>query len=234
MTRSSIGLLVQRLLVLVGLVCVAALPSATQAITIGVQASGGTPGSSVEVQVVLTGSNGLAAGMQTDISWDPSCVSVAMGGDTAQCYGNSQIPKQLTTKLQSGASSLRALFFSMTDVDPIKDAVLFTCQFNIDPATTASQCPITLSNVIVSDSKGGRLPATAASGVVQITQTGVPPSGAQPTPQKVSAESSAGTANAAPATSGGCAIHAVQSGDRALLWLLIVPAVLYRRRRSPC
>jgi hypothetical protein len=155
-----------------GLLGVAALPSTTQAITIGVQASGGTPGSSVEVQVVLTGSNGLAAGMQTDISWDPTCVSVAMGGDTPACSGNTAIPKQLTTKLQSGANSLRALFFSMTDVDPIKDAVLFTCQFNIDPATTASQCPINLSNVIVSDSKGGRLPATAASGVVQISQSG--------------------------------------------------------------
>jgi hypothetical protein len=222
MVRSSIGWLGQTLLVLVGLSCVAALPSTTQAITVGVQASGGNPGGSVEVQIILAGGNGLVAGMQTDISWDPSCVSVASaGGDTASCFGNPTIHKDLSTKIQSGSSLLRALFFSLSDVKPIKqDAVLFTCVFNIDPATTATQCPINLSNLIVSDSKGGRLPATADSGVVRITQTAVQPSGPQPTATKVSAE----------ATSEGCAIHAVQPGDRALLWLLIVPAVVHRRR----
>jgi hypothetical protein len=234
MTKSSIGWLGQTLLVLVGLGWVAAPPSTTQAITVGVQTSDGNPGSSVEVQIILIGGNGLVAGMQTDISWDPRCVSVASGGgDTASCFANPTIPKNLTTKIQGGSSLLRALFFSMSDVEPIKqDAVLFTCVFNIDPATTATQCPINLSTLIVSDSKGGRLPATVANGVVQITQTGLPPSGPQPTANKVSAEASTNTADAAPATSGGCAIHAVQPGDRALLWLLMVPAVVHRRRRE--
>ena len=181
MTKSSIGWLGQTLLVLVGLGWVAAPPSTTQAITVGVQTSDGNPGSSVEVQIILIGGNGLVAGMQTDISWDPSCVSVASGGgDTASCFGNPTIPKNLQTKIQSGSSLLRALFFSMSDVEPIKqDAVLFTCVFNIDPATTATQCPINLSNLVVSDAKGGRLPATAAPGVVRITQ----PSSQQAAPQ---------------------------------------------------
>ncbi len=65
-------------LVLAGLLCVAALPSSTVAATISVQGSGGDPGSSAEVQVVMTGGNRLVAGMQADISWDSSCLSVAL------------------------------------------------------------------------------------------------------------------------------------------------------------
>ena len=161
----------------------AALPGTTQAITIGVQASGGGPGDSVEVQIVLSGGNGLVAGMQTDIAWDSNCLSVASGsGDTAACYANTAIPKTLSTKIRSG-SSLRALYLSMSDVEPIaQDTWLFTCQFTIDPATSATQCPVTLTNLVVSDSKGGRLPATAASGVVRVNQPNAPNAPAQRAP----------------------------------------------------
>lgn len=194
------------------------LPIAAQAITLGVQTTGGDPGSSVEVQVFLTGGNRLVAGVQTDVTWDSNCLSVAMGsGDTAACYSNPAIPKNLSTKIRS-PSSFRVLFLSISDVEPIKqDTWLFTCQFNIDATTTATRCPVTLVNGILSDSKGGRLPVTAVNGVVQINQPNVPNPGAPAAPRQAASE--------------GCAIATSRPGW-ALLWLLIIPTLIRRRRTA--
>jgi len=201
-----------------------ALLSPAHAATIGVHANNGAPGSAVEVQIFLSGGNGLVAGMQTDISWDSNCVSVAEGsGDTGACFGNPSIPKQLSTKLRG--STLRALFFSLQDTEPIKqDAVLFTCTFNVAADTTATECPINLVNVVVSDSKGGRLPVSVDSGVIQIDQSPVPAASAAP--------------GVAPGGSGqeageGCAVTGSRPGGCALLWLLGIPLLISGRRWRP-
>jgi hypothetical protein len=113
---------------------------------------------------------------------------------------------------------MRALFYSLFDVDPIgKDGWLFSCQFNVSSTTTATRCPITLSNLIVSDSKGGRLPATAANGVITVVQPGAQTAGAAAQPPVQ--------------TSAGCAIQATTLHSCSLLWLLMVPMVLANRRR---
>ena len=141
---------------------IACSPLTTHAITVGVQAASGDPGSPVEVQVYLTGGNGLVAGVQTLIAWDSTCLSPVRGtgrsGNPAECSSNPAIPKTLSTNIKS-PSNLLALFLSYSDVEPIaQDTWLFTCIFTIDAATTATQCPVTLPSVILSDSKGGRLP----------------------------------------------------------------------------
>jgi hypothetical protein len=205
--------------------CTLCLPSIAAAIVFGVQANGGVPGSPVEVQFYLRDSRGLVAGVQADVAWDANCLSVASGGDqTAACYGNSAIPKNVSTRLR-GPAFMRAIYFSLSDVEPIaQDTWLFTCVFTIAPSTTATQCPITLSNPILSDSKGGRLPVSAHNGVVPIAQPVVP------TPTTGTAVPSGAGSAAAPATGEGCALQAGQPGASGLVWLLFIPALVLRRR----
>jgi len=176
--------LLHRGLTLAGLLCVAATPLTAHAITVSVQGSGGDPGGPVEVQVSLSGGNNLVAGVQADIAWEANCLSATPGDNGGgSCAVGPAVGKQLSTKIRN-ASTMRALVLSMSDVEPIKqDGVLFTCVFDISAGTTATQCPITLVNVILSDSKGGRLPATSVNGVIQINQpngSGSAPAGAAP------------------------------------------------------
>jgi hypothetical protein len=162
-------------LALTGLLCAAAHPATTHAANLGIQSTSGAPGAAVQVQVFLSGGNAKVAGVQAELTWDPTCLSAVPGdGDAAECTANPAIPKNLTTKIRS-ASTLRALYLSMSDVEPIQqDTWLYSCQFSIDPSTTATQCPINLVNVILSDSGGNRLPVTAGGTAVQISQVNAP------------------------------------------------------------
>jgi hypothetical protein len=208
---------------------IACSPLTTHAITVGVLAPSGDPGGSVEVQVYLSGGSGLVAGVQTDMVWDPSCLSaVSASGNAAECSSNPAIPKNLSTNIRSG-STLRAVFLSVSDVEPIaQDTWLFSCLFNIDAATTATQCPVNLVNAILSDSKGGRLPVTAVNGVVQIHQSQIPTATAGP---PVSGASGA-PGSAGQAEGEGCAIGSQRPGGYVLPWLLIIPVLVRRRRVS--
>src|SRR5579862_3457969 len=130
-------------LTLAGLLCVAATPLAARAITVSVVGSGGDPGSAVEVQVSLTGGTSLVAGVQADLTWDAGCLSAVPGDNGGgSCSVGPGIQKQLSSKIRS-TSTMRTLLLSMSDVEPIKqDGVLFTCGFDINASTTATQCPI--------------------------------------------------------------------------------------------
>jgi hypothetical protein len=200
-------------LVLTGVLCVAAQPSTTRAITLNIQAGAGVPGGSVQAQVFLTGGNGLVAGVQTDIAWDSTCLSAVPGdGDAAECDVNPAIRKQLSTRIRN-PSTLRAVYLSMSDVKPIQeDTWLFSCQFTIDPATTARQCVISLVNVILSDSQGGRLPATAGATMVQINQSNAPSAPVQRAPLQAPAVVIQGGGGGGP--SGGGTTGAVTGGQR--------------------
>jgi hypothetical protein len=150
-------------------------PTATssEAVVIGVRASTGSPGSPVDVQVFLDHSDGLFTGMQIDIAWDVGCLSVISGNDEmAACSANPALaPKEVLSRIHD-PSILRAVFLSLSDVQPIgENTWLFACQFSVAPAPTTTQCPITLSNVIVSGPQGQRLPVTTVDGVVPIGQS---------------------------------------------------------------
>ena len=166
-------------LALLALSCLCCLPSiAGAAIVVGIQPTAVNPGDSADITILLSGGDGLVSGMQVDMAWDSNCMTVASGGgDEAACTANTrETGKNIQTKVSPSGASMRALFFSLSDVKPIaRDTWLFNCQFNISSSTTATQCPITLSNLIVSDSKGGRLPATPANGVIGINQTQAQP-----------------------------------------------------------
>lgn len=223
-------------LALAGLLCIAGVASTARAATLGVQAAGGAPGAPVEVQVFLTGGNGQVAGVQVDIVGDPTCLAPVQGSGTkAECSSNPAIPKDLSTSIRPGPS-VRALLLSMSDTEPIKqDTWLFTCVFNIDAATTAAQCPVNLVGAILSDSQGHKLPVTTTDGMVQIHQAPAP--GGTAVSGGPAAGSTPGVAGAAiPAAGGqtaseGCAIAAPRAGGGTLPWLLLLPALVHRRRR---
>jgi len=209
------------------------LPVAGHAITVAIRGGSGDPGGPVEVQVSMAGGNRMVAGVQVDLVWDASCLSAIAGDDGgASCAVGPAVGKQLSTKIRN-ASTMRALLLSLSDVDPIEqDGVLFTCVFDIRPGTTATQCRVTLQNLILSDSKGGRLRDTAVNGGVRINQ---------PTPQpQVTAGGPAGGSTPGVAvpgvapvtsTSEGCAM-APAGGDAGLLWLLVLPLIVLRRPRA--
>jgi hypothetical protein len=147
-----------------------ATPTAGATVVVGIHDGAGSPGGSVDVQVFLEHSGGIVVGVQTDITWDPSCLFVVVGsGETVACTANPALsPKDVFTKIHD-PSTMRAVVFSMSDVEPIQqDTWLFSCSFTINPATTATQCAVRLLNTIVSDSHGGRVPVSTADGVVQV------------------------------------------------------------------
>jgi hypothetical protein len=117
---------------------------------------------------------GEVAGMQVDFTWDPACMAPA--GAAAVCRANPDTGK--TTYVRASEGMLRAIFFSISDVDPIPPGELFCCDFR---AVAQSCCSLRLSSVISSSPSGTQMlePAYTASvgGRSCGTASGSPPAG---------------------------------------------------------
>ena len=111
-----------------------------------------------DVCVYLTGSNGKVGGLQTDLSWDPGCMTAeSASGTAAQCGAASSTRKNVQTAFLSG-SSLRAIFFSLSDTSPIPDDTeLFCCKFTMAGSQTGSCCSVSANSIIFSGPTGGRI-----------------------------------------------------------------------------
>jgi len=108
---------------------------------------------------------------------------------------------------------------------------LFTCAFDIVAATTATRCPITLENLILSDSKGGRVPAATGNGVVPINQpTPQLPTSASPVAGVPGVQGAAGVPPATSSSAGCASVPARKSAPT--VWLFVVPLAVWWRRRA--
>ncbi|HYD49275.1 MAG TPA: hypothetical protein VEB21_13045, partial [Terriglobales bacterium] len=115
------------------------------------------------VCVNQSGGNNQVAGVEMVMSWDPGCMSSAAGSGKPKCESNRDTGKSVQSAMK-GASSLKALFLSFSDVEPIPDGWLFCCDFRLSSSAPANGCRVTLSDMIGSTGTGQRVAVQASGG----------------------------------------------------------------------
>jgi hypothetical protein len=125
--------------------------TAAAAFTLGLVAG---PGRAAQVCVLMDNSGYQVAGMQVDLTWDNTCMQASTSGtgSAGQCVAHPSTGKTVSSRVNG--PSLRAIFFSTDNVDPIPDGELFCCTFT-QPARPC--CGLQLSKLITSDPTGRRL-----------------------------------------------------------------------------
>lgn len=134
-------------------------------------------------------SGGLdVAGIQIDITFDP-LTPIADAAGEPDCTANPATGKDLF-KIFSTPTRARFLMLSFSDLNPIPDGVLFTCNVDVSPSAPSDIYPLTGSNEGASDPDGGALTTISLPGAVIV---------AEPTP------TSTPTPTATPVPAGACA-----------------------------
>ncbi len=119
-----------------------------------------TPAAAGNLCIAMSGSGGQVAGVQLDLKWDGSCMSADQGSGTgARCSAEPSTGKDIRTVVSAGPT-LRAIFFSMADTNPIPDGNLFCCNFSRATSAKSACCSLTMGNVRGSDSAGKAIPAS--------------------------------------------------------------------------
>jgi hypothetical protein len=114
------------------------------------------PGSTVPVCVSLANNMGQIAGVQTDLSWDPNCVSPVVSGGFPVCRPNPSTGKDATPTMING-TSFTVLVFSITDLNPVPNGQIFCCDFLLVQSPPTPCCTIGVGNVRGSTARGGAI-----------------------------------------------------------------------------
>ena len=227
----------------VALVIVGLLSHAGHALTVGIDPMTCSPGSSCDVCVSLAQNQGDVSGIQMDLNWQSSCLTMrTQGGGEGLCVVDPGTNRD-TFKTKIQGDSLRVITLSISDTSPMPASVgsLFCCTFLV-PDTTASSCVMSITNAIASDPHGQRIPLTAVAGSVAVSSgpsrgpgasaTGGaprPPGGSTPVPAVPGANAVAASGSASSSSGGGCQM---QEPTRAwpLLGLLAAVGCLFLHR----
>jgi hypothetical protein len=112
---------------------------------------------STDVIFLMSGSNGQVGGLQMDLSWDPRCMTAErQEGDAASCASAPSTRKNVQTKIFPNNSTMRVLFMSVSDTNPIPDDELFSCRFTLASAPSSPCCSLSIGNLIFSYPTGVR------------------------------------------------------------------------------
>jgi hypothetical protein len=112
---------------------------------------------STDLCVAIAGGNGEVSGLQTDLSWDSTCMTAApAAGKAVQCASDPSTGKSVETALLSD-TQMRVLFFSVADTSPVPDGELFCCTFTVASSQAGSCCSVNIGNLILSGPTGGRI-----------------------------------------------------------------------------
>ena len=167
------------------------------------------PGGNANVCVWMSGGNDQVAGLQMDISWDAKCMVPASGGSRPKCRSNPDTGKTVQSATR-GATTLRAIMISFSDVDPIPDGELFCCEFRVVDQPAGNACSLAVSNVIASTPTGQKTDARFDRGrgaAVNVGRAPAPVAGVAPKEADARADSNGGDSNTGgddvPADSGG-------------------------------
>jgi hypothetical protein len=113
---------------------------------------------STDVCVAMTGSRGEVGGVQMDLSWNPACMTAEqVEGNAARCLPNPATGKDVQTKIFPNNSTMRVLFLSVSDTNPIPDGELFCCKFTVARSPDGPCCSVNMSNLILGGPAGGRV-----------------------------------------------------------------------------
>jgi|GEM_PF-5466242 len=118
---------------------------AAMGLTVQVQGASASPGDTPDVCVYLPDSDGTVAGVQLDLFWDSSCLSVdRSSGDQAACVMNPETKRSTFQTRVLSEGRLRAVLVSLNDVSPIPANVrqLFCCQFRVSPNAGGRTCGV--------------------------------------------------------------------------------------------
>ncbi|GIW45657.1 MAG: hypothetical protein KatS3mg077_2939 [Candidatus Binatia bacterium] len=184
--------------------------SAALAATVRVQGTSASPGDTPDVCVFLDNNEGNVAGLQADLFWDSSCLTADRStGDQAACVVNPDTGRSLFQTRILSAGQMRVIMASLNDTSPMPASVsqLFCCQFRVSEKAAGRTCGVNLSNVILSDPGGQRLPVNGVPGSIAVRggaqERGVRASGSGPGSVMVPAVVEGGAAPAAPAAGAG-------------------------------
>jgi hypothetical protein len=148
--------------------------------------------------VVLNSGGEQVAGVQCDLTWNPSCVSLE-----GKCAANLTHGKTLN-QARRGDSGMRAILLALDNLDPIPDGELFCCTFKTLKCDGGC-CAINIENALGSTPQGGALrPSTSRfaglpSGSVSNVPGGQPAGGSTGTTDGSNVVFGGGPAAAAPA-----------------------------------
>ncbi|MCX8073573.1 MAG: hypothetical protein N3C12_14175 [Candidatus Binatia bacterium] len=166
----------KRMVSLLGWMLVGSLFSAQAfAITLRVQGANASPGDTPDVCVYLDENDGTVSGLQVDLVWDSSCLTVDRGmGDQGACVMNPETGRSTFQTRVLANDRLRALMVSLNDTTPMPESVhqVFCCQFRVSPAAGGRTCGINVANVILSDRKGQRINVTGVGGSITVARAG--------------------------------------------------------------
>jgi len=116
------------------------------------------PAAASNVCISMSGSGGVVAGVQLALKWDSACMSADAGsGVAARCTADPATGKDIHTSLKAGPGNLTALFFSMSDTNPIPDGDLFCCSFTRSSGSGNACCGLSMGRIIGSDGTGRAL-----------------------------------------------------------------------------
>lgn len=142
-------------------------------LTLRVQGTNAFPGDTPDVCVFLDNNDGTVSGLQVDLVWDSSCLSVDRStGDQAACVMNPETGRSTFQTRVLASDRMRALLLSLNDTSPMPRTVnqLFCCQFRVSAAAGGRTCGVNLTNVILSDPKGQRLQSTGVGGSIVVAR----------------------------------------------------------------
>ncbi len=147
--------------------------AAAWGLTVRVQGAKALPGDTPDVCVYLDQNDGTVSGLQVDLYWDSSCLSVdRSSGDQAACVMNPETGRSTFQTRVLGSDRMRALMVNLSDPSPMPPTVsqLFCCQFRVSAAAEGRTCGVTPSNIVLSDRQGQRLPFTAVGGSITVAR----------------------------------------------------------------
>lgn len=157
------------LAMLMGGVC-SVVATGAWALSLVVEGGSAAPGDTPDVCVSLADNDGNVSGVQVDLFWDSSCLTVdRTSGDQPACIVNRETRRSLNARVLS-SGQVRVLLLSLTDATPMPASVrqLFCCQFRVSRQAAGRTCGINMSNVIASNAAGQRVPISGVPGSIVV------------------------------------------------------------------
>jgi hypothetical protein len=167
-----------------GFLCLPPLPTPpTGTVVIDVGVATGTAGAIVSVPVTLDADGVLLAGVQNDIGFSPLTPIAVDGSGAPDCAVNPATTNSLYVAFRPAGctpgatcTGIRALVLSLSDLTPIADGVLYTCNVAIAPTAPAGTYPLVNSALGASDPLGRDQPVTGGDGAVIVADSPDAPS----------------------------------------------------------
>jgi hypothetical protein len=137
----------------------------------------GAPGEQRTVAVALS-SDVEIVGVESELSFAPAARIATRSDSRPACTPAPDLPFGSFAFRPAGCapdvdcSSVRALFVTLTPVEPIPEGILFTCEVAIDANAAAGSYPLAFTMVAAYDGDGGSVPIEGIDGAVVVAGAG--------------------------------------------------------------